>query len=1002
MATTKTRRDFLRDLLAASLCSYPYASAVGQLLPQDNAFQARLSHLYVEQEGRLRQILLVDVPPSRGSGSVEVTIGKKTERIDLRKVRKIHGQYYLPIEPVEQEETARLVLHQPRKPLETFLQVRPTRRWQVYIVHNSHQDPGFLELPSALRARFVPYIDEAMKYCSETSTWPPDAQFRWNIEVGYLVEDYAKARSPEKLQEVMNWVKKNRMTIGGTYCDAETDLMSLETLHRFVYYSTNRLTNRFGIDLEGAIIDDVNGFTWALPEVMAKSGVRYLVFGANGDRDNMQNGNAPTLFYLEGPDGSEILVWRSVVYIEGYDLVSFADPYNPKQIIKGVDIHGGERVIAPYFERHEKAGYPFDSILLQAAWDFAPPMKEFSEVVRTWNSQWAFPHLRLSTLPEFFHGIEAHHRAEIPRLRGGAPDAWVDLHNGEALSAALARQTENYLPDIEKFSTLAHIFGSAPSHNDELTDAYNHLALFEGHTIELYHDADIYTGEGKANWDEKVAHINLAHDTAKRIGQQSLHSLSANIRTSKSTSLVVWNPLSWQRSEIVRTAVPNAAASPFRLLDSATGMEVPYQLDERDKQSPVMVFFAENVPPLGYRCYSVDAGQPASQSKLAVSGMGMENSYYSIALSEKDGTVASLFDKELKREFVDPKADQGLNALVYRVNQRITEREYKTLADLPMEGVTVTQGASGPVFGSLKVSGHIGDICTFEHEIILYPGTKRIDFFNRIRKRPVYTKESVYYAFPFRVPSDISERIRSLDHFNTYRIDMPGSIMQPDVDQIPGSDRDNYVSQHWMSISRKDYGVLWSSADAPLVELGGIQTDKFLPYLTMQDDNWLNQARLYSFLMHNHWVVDVPIAQGGDYLFRYAVTTHGPEWTYNTAHHFGWGFMSPLQVFVTERAQAGHWSEPARSFLEISPANVYLAGFKVAEDGDGAILRLYEGCGLSSTATLHFDLPGHTVKSAVACDGREKNLSALSSNSASFEVPLKPFETRTVRVRWNV
>lgn len=85
--------------------------------------------------------------------------------------------------------------------------------------------------------------------------------------------------------------------------------------------------------------------------------------------------------------------------------------------------------------------------------------------------------------------------------------------------------------------------------------------------------------------------------------------------------------------------------------------------------------------------------------------------------------------------------------------------------------------------------------------------------------------------------------------------------MQPDLDQIPGSIRDNYVSRHWVSIAREDYGVLWSSADAPVVQLGGIQTDKYLPSLTMQDDNWLTRGWLYSFLMHNHWVVDVPIAQ---------------------------------------------------------------------------------------------------------------------------------------------
>jgi alpha-mannosidase len=997
------RRRFLQGMLAACACSYPYPSFLGQQLPRDNSFQARLSHLYTREDGRLQQILLVQVPQVENGVSLEVTVGKISQRIDLTRVRRISGRYYVPISPVEQEERARLVLTGAGKPLQASLQVRPVRQWKVYIVHNSHQDPGFLDLPSVMRARFVPFIDEAMEYCEATDSWPSDSQFKWNIEVGYLVEDYRKVRSPDKVRQLMDHIKKGRITIGGTYCNAETDLMSLETLHRHVYYTTNRLERAFGIDLQGAFIDDVNGFTWALVEVLAKAGVRYLVFGANGYRDNMQNGNAPTLFYLEGPDGSEILIWRSVQYVEGFDLITFVDPYSGRTV-KGMNIQGGEKTIAPFFERHEEAGYPFDTILLQAAYDFTPPYREFSEVVREWNSQWAFPHLRLSTIPEFFHYIEHHHRDHIPRLRGGAPDAWVDLHNTEAISAGLARRTEDYLPDAEKLSTLAHLVADGPQRQDEFLDAYNELVLFEGHTVEWYRNADIYVDEsqggGKRHWEEKVAHVHFAHEAARRIEGESLQSLCRNIQTTAPLSLVVWNPLSWNRSEILHVPLPESVKRPFRLIHLETDREIVYQIEPRGKAAEELVFYAEEVPSLGYRVYALESGNPASHSGgVSRDGSTLENLYYRIVLSEKDGTVASLHDKELRREFTDPEADHGLNALVYRVGQRLKEREYKTLGELPPQDVIIEQGSSGPVFASLKVRGHIGYILDFEHEIILYSGLKRIDFYNRIKKKAVYTKEAVYYAFPFDVRADLPHGPDYLEHFNTYRLDMPGAILQPDIDQIPGSCRDNYVPQHWVSISRQDYGVLWSSADAPLVELGGIQTEKYLPWLTMQDANWLVQARLYSFLMHNHWTVDCPIAQGGDYLFRYAVTTHGPDWNYNTAHHFGWSFMSPLRSYFVENEHPTGWTEPSRSFLEISPDNVYLAGFKTAEDGDGVILRLYEGAGLDSAAVVHFNMPGRRLASAMSCDARERNLSSLAADATSLHVSLDPFETRTVRVR---
>ena len=301
--TIDSRRTFLRNLLVACASGISSSSALGQLLPRDNNFRVSLSHLYIQDGKQLRQILLADAPGAGSDATLEVAIGKRTEQFDLGKVRKIAEQYYIPIAPVEQEEAARVALKNGGKTSETHLKLRPARKWTVYLIHNSHEDPGFLDLPSKLRERFIPFIDNAMKFCAETQDWPDGSQFKWNIEVGYLVGDYRKARGEEKVRQVMDWIKKGRMTIGGLYCNMDTDFMSLETLHRAVYYTTNRLTREFGINLEAAVLDDVNGYTWGLVEVLAKSGVHYLVMGSNGDRDNMQNGNAPTLFYLAGPDG---------------------------------------------------------------------------------------------------------------------------------------------------------------------------------------------------------------------------------------------------------------------------------------------------------------------------------------------------------------------------------------------------------------------------------------------------------------------------------------------------------------------------------------------------------------------------------------------------------------------------------------------------------------------------------------------------------------------------
>ena len=683
-------------------------------------------------------------------------------------------------------------------------------------------------------------------------------------------------------------------------------------------------------------------------------------------------------------------------YWEGFDLVTYDDPYSGRHV-NGRNMQEGEKSIAGYFDRHERSDYPFDAVALQVAADFTPPYLQLSEIARAWNSEWAYPKLRLSTIPEFFHYVEGRYKDRIPHLRGGAPDAWVDLYLGESNTAALARQTENYLPDVERMSTLAHLAANGPARQDEFLKAYNELLMWEEHTIEWYDiRADIYVDEsqggGKRHWEEKAGHARYANEAAQGVEKECSQALCRNIRTTRPLSLVVWNPLSWARGEIVRTPIPSSAPGTFRLLELESGREVPYQIAKREGTPDTLAFLAENVPSLGYRTFSIESGSPgAGASAPSVSDLELENQFYKLTLGVKDGTVAHLLDKELKRDFVDPRAEHGFNALVYRLQERLTEREFKQLGETPMQDVSITKGASGPVYSSLKVAGHVEYMCKFEHEIILYSNLKRVDFCNRIMKKPVYPKETVHYAFPFAVPADSG--------YGPFRIDVPGGIMKPDFDQIPGSARDNYVSQHWVSIARNDYGVLWSSADAPVIELGGIQNDKYLPRLVTGDDDWLARGWLYSYLMHNHWIVDVPIAQGGDYLFRYSVLTHGAEWTYNDAHHFGWSFMSPLRAYAVEGAQQGEWREGARSLIEIVPENVYLAGFKDAEDGDGVILRLYEGAGVPTEAVVRFSIPGQTLASAQSCDGRERNLAALKTEGNSLPVELGEWETSTVRVR---
>ena len=73
-----------------------------------------------------------------------------------------------------------------------------------------------------------------------------------------------------------------------------------------------------------------------------------------------------------------------------------------------------------------------------------------------------------------------------------------------------------------------------------------------------------------------------------------------------------------------------------------------------------------------------------------------------------------------------------------------------------------------------------------------------------------------------------------------------------------------------------------------------------------------------------------------------------------------------------------------------------VGNWKVAEDGEGTILRLLEVGGKSEEARLEFPL--FRIRQAWRTDAVEENQSVLPVAHHSLEVALKPYEIVTLRL----
>jgi len=471
----------------------------------------------------------------------------------------------------------------------------------------------------------------------------------------------------------------------------------------------------------------------------------------------------------------------------------------------------------------------------------------------------------------------------------------------------------------------------------------------------------------------------------------------------KGTHVVVFNPLSFERSDVVSVA-RWSRDEPFDVVDTRTGERVTHQVVRLDSpRAPVahgatrfalgqiepaescnLVFVADSVPSMGYKTYRIVPRErvAAASTSLVLTDRSIENRFYRIALNHVTGTVKSIYDKELGTELVD--RDAG-----HQVNQLITRWIKDGRQESPTASV-VRKGQDGPVMGSLLITTSGAGCPEVTQEIILYDRVKRIDIANRVLKDMTPTQE-VYFAFPFRMDSP------------EFRFEGPLSVIRPLQDQFPGSNSNYYSVQDWADVSDGRTGVILCPVDAHLVEFGGLNSSEIsqahhaVKPVTFGSPfvKELTNGHMYSFVMNSNYRTNMPPVQLGDVLYRYSICSHRGGWIEGQAKRFGWSVRNPLFPVAVEEKGTGQLPE-SLSVCQVDKSNVVVMTLKRAEDGEGIVVRLNETEGRDTAVTV--TLPGMKIGKAYQTNVVEENAGLLDARGESVLIDMKGFGIGTIRV----
>jgi hypothetical protein len=859
-------------------------------------------------------------------------------------------------------------------------QLRPARKWTVYLVPHEHLDVGYSDFQQKLAELHSRVVNEAMELSGE------HPEFKFSLDGYWQAQQFLEGRTEAERQKFFAAVRERKLFVPAQHSVMLTGFPVAETLVRS-FYASHKFNREHGGRWDYLNITDVPSYSWSYASIIAASGLKYFAAAANADR-------GPTLmlgdlhrrspFWWEGPDGSRVLMW----YARHYHQIRSEFGLPPV-------VATGYEGLASFLKVYERTDYTPDAVLLYGSqWENTSLYPQQAALVRDWHNLFAYPELRFANFGEALEGIAARAKGEFPVVRGDGGPFWEDGIASDALYAGMERENERRALSAEKLATVASLVDTRtlPSRK-ALDEMWDNIFLMNEHTWGWGRSV---TEPHSEDSTRELAYKRLAamkaRDAVDYVLERAMTAIAGRIET-PSRALVVFNTLNWERDGWVEFDLQKTR----ELADVETGKVVAFEVLEDEPAYQRIRFLAQNVPPVGYKTYAVrdkTAGAPAAPSPVEASAAAqsgvMENSFYRVVLDPRSGAVRGIYDKQLARELVDASSPFRFNQYVYVTggdefpNQLLTYRKWSPVAKLETHGasdgklISITRTPAAWVARLESRAVNTPRIIT---EIILHDAGKRIEFVNRVRKDEVYRKEAAYFAFPLAVREP------------RFRYEVQSGAVDPARDMIPGAGLEWFSSQNWVSVSEPGLVVQLVNKDSFLWTFGDVVRG------TWPKEFGKKRPVIFSYVMNNYWNTNYVAAQSGDFTFRYTLTS-AAALDDARASRLGWEETTPLErtlVKSQDKTYPFRNTLPAArtSFLQVNGAGVFLSTWKRAEEGDGSVLRFIELGGTPGRVSVKSPLLG----AAESCNAVEECGQALQAGADGFSFDLRPRQIFTLRAK---
>jgi alpha-mannosidase len=439
----------------------------------------------------------------------------------------------------------------------------------------------------------------------------------------------------------------------------------------------------------------------------------------------------------------------------------------------------------------------------------------------------------------------------------------------------------------------------------------------------------------------------------------------------------VFNMQPWERTDVVIAEFETVPDTSYKIVD-ANGNDAPFQVLSQGNGRVRVLIEARDVPAMGYTVYRLVAGQPDGSTPFAVHDESIENDFFQIRFDEQ-GTISGIYDKKNGRQAVEEGnrfqlfEDVPGRYAAWDIVPMYKDREFELP---PVERSQVVE--NGPVRLVLRQERDLMNSKIVQN-IILYRSLPRIDFETEIE----WQERDRLLKAGFLVNVNATRATYDLSY---------GYIERPTHANTSWDAAKFEVCGHlWADVSEGDYGV-------------SLLNDCKYGY-----DIFGHRMRLT--LLRGPRYPD-PTADLGHHAFTYSLYPHRGDWRQAETPRRAWELNAPLTAIPIRGAKEPRNSTmdedvptepPTRSFLSIDRDHVMISALKIAEKGDGLILRLYEDQNRRGTVNVTF--PSTTLRTsfrppsrAIECDPYENEISQADLVSGCLRFDIEPFEVRTFKL----